>query len=519
MNLYSHKQRWKIALLILALVISGAIIWYAGHIAAKVRDDERQKVRLWSEAIRKKAELVNLTNQSFEELAEQEKRKVQLWVRATKEIEKDLSDYSFVIEVIQQNSNIPLILTDANDNYVTANNFSFDKKSLFEQFKSAGMDSLSALKSAAEAYRDSVAHFIATWPIENEPIEVKYGKNKSQKIFYRNSDRFFRLKTQRDSLVAAFNTDLVDNTALVPVIFIDSISREVIATNLQVEEINSTQKLAARMAQMETENRHITVQLDEKTIGLVYYNESNTLRQLRQFPYVVLGLIGTFLIVAYFLFSTFRKAEQNRVWVGMAKETAHQLGTPLSSLMAWLELLRSQGVDESSLKEMNKDLLRLEMITQRFSKIGSGGDLSSQNLRMVVENSVDYLRGRLSKNIQFEFNIDETTQAQINTALFEWVLENLVKNAVDAMEGSGKIIFRSETKTHQVILDITDTGKGIPQTKFKTIFEPGYTTKKRGWGLGLSLVKRIIENYHRGKITVHQSELGKGTTFRIVLRQ
>ncbi|MFN3917584.1 MAG: sensor histidine kinase [Flavobacteriales bacterium] len=519
MNLYSRKQQWKFALLLIALIISGAIIWYAGHIATKVQEDERQKVKLWSEAMRKKAELVNLTNQSFEELGEQEKKKVQLWVRATKEIEKDLDDYSFIIEVIQQNSNIPLILTDANNNYITSSNFSFDKKTLFNQFKLTGQDSVTAWQNAKTAFADSISIYIETWPLDNEPIVVKYDGNKSQKIFYRNSDRFFQLKTQRDSLIHAFNNDLVENAALVPVIFLDSITREVIATNLPESQISDAEKLMSQIARMEAENPHIKVQLDDDTIGIVYYSDSNALKQLRQFPYVVLGLIGVFLIVAYFLFSTFRKAEQNRVWVGMAKETAHQLGTPLSSLMAWLELLRSQGVDEGTLGEMNKDLVRLEMITQRFSKIGSEAELTPQNIEGVINNSIAYLKSRVSKNVAFEFDINAKITAQLNIPLFEWVLENLVKNAVDSMEGSGKITFKAEEKNNKVYLDISDTGKGIAQAKFKTVFEPGYTTKKRGWGLGLSLVKRIIENYHRGKIFVHDSEPGKGTTFRIILNK
>ena len=202
----------------------------------------------------------------------------------------------------------------------------------------------------------------------------------------------------------------------------------------------------------------------------------------------------------------------------MAKETAHQLGTPLSSLMAWLELLKAQGVDESSIAEMNKDILRLETITDRFSKIGSENKGEPVNVDDLVRKSIDYLRKRISKKVDITINsANENLIVDLNPSLFEWVLENLTKNAVDAMEGKGAIVFNIEDKDNLVMIDVKDTGKGIPPGKLKTVFEPGFTTKKRGWGLGLSLAKRIVEEHHNGKIIVLNSVVDEGTTFRIIL--
>ena len=266
------------------------------------------------------------------------------------------------------------------------------------------------------------------------------------------------------------------------------------------------------------ENEPIRIDLGDGNSGIIYYLESLTLKQLRYFPFIMLGVIGLFLVVAYLLFSTFRRAEQNQVWVGMAKETAHQLGTPLSSLMAWLEILKDQGVSTSSIAEMNKDIYRLETITERFSKIGSKAKLAPLNVVEVVISGINYLKSRISKKVEVKIeNDDLVLVGNINKPLFEWVIENLVKNAVDAMHGDGllAISFSGDIKGKSILIDISDSGKGLPANKLKNVFEPGYTTKERGWGLGLSLAKRIIEEHHGGKIYILNSELGVGTTFRI----
>lgn len=492
MNIYSKKQRWKIVLSILALLIVGAILWYTGFIANKVRKEERQKVKLWSEAIQKKADLVKVTNMSFDELANQERKKVELWAKATKELQKDLNDYSFALEIIQGNQDIPLILTDENNKVTSSVNL-------------------------PEKNTTPVEDLIVEWEEQNPPIEIKYGGNKSQKIYFRNSETYYELQKRRDSLILSFNEDLVENVALVPVLFIKSQDSSIIASNLPSVELDTKEKLESVMQSMKSDNEPITVNLNLNHTGVIYFHDSNTLQQLEYFPYIIISIISIFLVIGYLLFSTFRRAEQNQVWVGMAKETAHQLGTPLSSLMAWTQLLEAEGVNPNTINEMNKDLFRLETITDRFSKIGSESKKEELDLIQIVKNSINYLRSRISNKVEITFQTDlQKANANINKPLFEWVIENLVKNAVDAMEGEGKINITLTQENNLNIIEVCDTGKGIPTSRFKTVFEPGFTTKKRGWGLGLSLAKRIIEEHHKGKIYVKSSSKN-GTTFRIEL--
>lgn len=256
--------------------------------------------------------------------------------------------------------------------------------------------------------------------------------------------------------------------------------------------------------------------------NLVYYKDSALLTQLKLFPYVQLSVIAVFLTLAYSTFNSSRKSEQNQVWVGLAKETAHQLGTPISSLMAWIELLKDKfnAEDDPLMAEMENDVKRLEVVADRFSKIGSKPKLEEHSVYDVVDDFVNYFKIRVSTNISFEVTGDKDLLAGLNIPLFDWVIENLLKNAVNAIEGKGSIrvnIANNKTKD-LVYIDVIDTGKGIPRSKFATVFQPGYTTRKRGWGLGLSLTKRIVENYHNGQVFVRDSEIGKGSTFRIILK-
>jgi signal transduction histidine kinase len=254
----------------------------------------------------------------------------------------------------------------------------------------------------------------------------------------------------------------------------------------------------------------------------VYYKNSKLLDQLRYYPYVQLSIITIFGVLAYLAFNYSKTAEQNRIWVGLAKETAHQLGTPISSLMAWLEYFKSVEKirDKELVQELEKDVSRLEMITSRFSNIGSTPLLNYEDIHQAVRNTVNYLQKRISSKITFSVNaLPVDIRAKINKPLFDWVIENLCKNAVDAMGGEGTIdINIRKAPDDNVMIDISDTGKGIPKSKIRDVFSPGYTTKSRGWGLGLTLVKRIVENYHQGKIFVKSSEPEVGTTFRIILK-
>jgi signal transduction histidine kinase len=279
------------------------------------------------------------------------------------------------------------------------------------------------------------------------------------------------------------------------------------------------------LEQMKTQHEPIHIRVTSFGINdeqLVYYKDSVLITRLRIFPYIQLALIALFLLIAYFVFNSARKSEQNLVWVGMAKETAHQLGTPISSLMAWVELLKAKFPtdDEHLLLEMENDMKRLEIVADRFSKIGSKPVLENRVVYAVVSDFVNYFKFRSSDKISFQVHGDKQAQALLNIPLFDWVLENLLKNAVNALDGAGSIdvhILDNLVK-EQVIIDISDSGKGIPKNKFETIFQPGYTTRKRGWGLGLSLTRRIIQNYHSGQIFVKDSEIERGTTFRIILK-
>ena len=278
----------------------------------------------------------------------------------------------------------------------------------------------------------------------------------------------------------------------------------------------------AQLSEMKSQHPPIIIQKQDGENWFVYYKDSALLTQLRVFPSIQLTVIGIFLIIAYLVFSSSRRSEQNLVWVGMAKETAHQLGTPISSMMAWTELLKSKfdAEEDPLILEMENDIKRLEMVADRFSKIGSKPVLQSHAVFKVVEDYLNYFRVRASDKISFIISGDKEVEALLNIPLFDWVIENLLKNAVNAIDGPGKIEIRiTENLTKgQVFIDVSDTGKGIPRMKFETVFQPGYTTRKRGWGLGLSLTKRIIENYHKGQIFVKDSEFGKGTTFRIILK-
>ncbi len=315
-------------------------------------------------------------------------------------------------------------------------------------------------------------------------------------------------------------TMVIENNITVPIILTDSSGRIINFRNLSPVKSRQDGYLAKILERMKQRNQPIVIDLGEGGKNFIYYMDSILLTRLFYFPYVQLLVIILFIVVSYFAFSSSRKAEQNKVWVGLSKETAHQLGTPTSSLNAWIELLK-EGVNQSDIvSELEKDAKRLEKITERFSKIGSKPILTNTNLVQVIQGVINYLKSRSSDKIYFELRHSGTdVVVPLNEALFEWVIENIFKNSMDAMNGKGKITINIEDNTHFIYLDIHDTGRGIPKSKFKTVFTPGYTTKMRGWGLGLSLSKRIIEIYHEGKIFILNSEPNTGTTIRIALKK
>lgn len=522
MNLYSSKQRWKLLLLLLALLMVGGSLWYSNQIVNQIRTDERVRIRLWSDAVRSTVNQLYVTSKLFDRLREEERKKVKLWAKATQELGKDLPDYTFAIEVVQSNKTVPVILTDKNGKYSSSLNLDFDELSIREnlKFKNPDREPTWYIQQARQLFLDTIEMLKTVWEKDNPPIVINYKGKVMNTVFYRESKLVEELQAKKDSLSKSFRLELVKNQALVPVIFTDSSKSFVIESNFDSLELAAPGHLQVLIEEMSAQNEPIQVKLNETESGYIFYRDSDVLTQLRWFPVIQLILVTFFILVGYLIFSTFRRAEQNQVWAGMAKETAHQLGTPLSSLMAWIEILKSQGVDDATVKEMNKDILRLQMITDRFSKIGSEGKLENENVFNVIEKTIQYLSPRISSRVKINL-IPQNQQltAKLNAPLFEWVIENLIKNAVDAMEAEGEINILLLEKGKQIIIDINDTGKGIPGNKFKTIFEPGYSTKKRGWGLGLALAKRIVEYYHHGEIFVLDSEINKGSTFRIILKK
>ena len=287
--------------------------------------------------------------------------------------------------------------------------------------------------------------------------------------------------------------------------------------------IDHPDRLRRRIEKFTAENMPIRVNYpwDDGHYHLIFYGRSALLKSLYYFPYVQILVITIFIVLGFIAFRSSKLDEQNRVWIGLAKETAHQLGTPTSSLLGWVEFLRSQPVDQSAVEEMDKDLTHLMKIVDRFSKIGSETPLSPANVNEVVGESVMYFRKRIPRNVTLDYNglAIAPVQASLNVALFEWVVENLMKNSLDALQGHGSIDVRVDADERNVMVDVRDTGKGIPKGNWKRIFEPGFTTKTRGWGLGLSLSRRIIEDYHHGHIAVVDSEPGRGTTIRITVKR
>lgn len=309
----------------------------------------------------------------------------------------------------------------------------------------------------------------------------------------------------------------------IPFIITDENLEHIMSNRIPSEVLSDPERYRNKLDELTEENTPHRVRLmwSSGHYHMIFYGKSQLLRALYYFPYVQWLIIFIFIIFTYIALQSTKQDEQNRVWIGLAKETAHQLGTPISSLLGWVEYLRSQEVDSTAVDEMNKDLVHLMKIVDRFSKIGSETHLTPNNVNEVVGESVMYFRKRIPRNVTLSYNglAMAPVKANLNVALFEWVVENLMKNALDAMQGHGELDVNVSSNDKLVIIDVSDTGKGIAKGNWKRIFEPGYTTKTRGWGLGLSLSRRIVEDYHHGKIFVARSEVGHGTTFRITLKR
>ncbi|MEY3586368.1 MAG: hypothetical protein RLZZ243_1432 [Bacteroidota bacterium] len=504
MDIYSAKQRWKVVLIFVSLLIIGASLFVSNQMIEKIAERERSKAKEWAGALKKKVELVELNARIFKSLREKEREKIELVVEAQKTLlnPSDLSvnqDLAFTLNIIESNKDIPVILLNDDGTLAQFRNLdtSFNDKN----------------------HEDEILALAKKWKLEGHEFKIKVFADMFVDMYmsfiYGESQEYLRLQKQSDSLITSFNKDLGNQSNLIPVLFYDVKEQKVISSNLSNKEVSPGQ-LKKTIANLKAQNQPIRINLGEGE-KLLYFSDSPEVKQLIWLPYIQFGVIGLIVVIGYLLFSTYRKAEQNQVWAGLAKETAHQLGTPLSSLMAWVSYLENEDVDPMVPREMQKDLERLEKITDRFSKIGSGAKLEEEDFVFTIENNLNYLKARLSDKIDIEFTVDGQRPMIVlhNRSLMEWVVENICKNAVDAMGGVGKLQVHIKEVAEWVHVDITDTGKGLTTKQFKSIFQPGYSTKKRGWGLGLTLVKRIVEEYHKGRVFVVASELDKGTTFRI----
>jgi len=502
MNIYTQKKRWKLILFAAAIIIIAASLWYTNVLVNKISRDERANIRTWADAIEQKAELVNYTDKFFRQIQTEERKRAEILLDAYHNINRveGSDELEFYFKIIQGNTTVPIIITDRNDSILMAKNN-----------ESINFDTVFILQGELKREYTQI-----------EPLRIRYFANKYYILYYKESIIFTELRQVLDDLIESFFSEVVSNSASVPVIVTDSARQEIFEFgNLDTTRMKDSTFLKRTIEDMVAENEPIMIDLVGQDKKYIYYKDSALLTQLVYYPYIQFSVIGLFFLIAYFLFSTARRSEQNQVWVGMSKETAHQLGTPLSSMIAWIELLRQQENRDETIDEIEKDVKRLQSITDRFSKIGSTPKLEPAVIYDVVNAGVRYMKNRTSKKVKFIIHepASKGLSVPLNEVLFAWVIENLCKNALDAMGGSGEITVNfSEEKKH-IHIDFSDTGKGIPKSNHKTIFNPGVTSKKRGWGLGLSLSKRIIKDYHRGKIFVLASSHEKGTTFRISLKK
>ena len=500
MNIYTRKSGWKIFLFIFAVAIILVTVWGTHNFLRKISRDEKVKIKIWAKAISKKAHLVNYTKELFDDLQEQERKSMKIWSEATKRfIDTDnKDDLKFYTDILSGNNNIPVIVTN-------------------EEMEKTGGKNLSSYFDTIKILTPELLDSFTSY----EPIVVNYYADFNNYIYYQNSKLFVQLKHTLDDLVQSFLNEVVENSLSTPVMILDSNRNHLIAVggNIDTLRINSPKKIKETFTLMSYSNEPIVVDMPGYGTSYIYYEDSLLLTELRYFPIVLFMVIGLFLVISYIMFSISRKAEQNQVWAGMAKESAHQLGTPISSLLGWVEILKLKPESEMEASEMGKDIVRLQQVSERFSKIGSKPVLKDNDVNLLINKAISYMKRRSSNKIIYEFNTNkEVIIHRINPLLLSWVFENMMKNSLDAMDGSGTISVTSNEENGIVTIDLSDSGKGIHKSKFKTIFNPGYSTKNRGWGLGLSLAKRIISQYHKGKVFVKSSSPEEGTVFRIILK-
>jgi len=501
-QLFVKRRELKIGLGIAAIVIVACSMFYTNYLVKQFAEQDQKQVNTWAQAVQRHAEAMRFSEEYFNSVENQERNRMELLAMAYRGSLSDNDDryLNIYTKIILSNISIPIIITDQSGRIVFSAN-------------------LPENQIKHEYFDDEMQRIYSKY----DPIPIKLINNKMQYLYYTESLIYTELYTMLETLFNTFLTDIVTNAVSAPVIIINEDRTRILEYgNLDSTKMTNSDYVEHQLATMSKQHKPIEIDFPKQHKAYIYYRSSDLLLHIRYFPLFQLFIIIIFIIVAYIFFSNIRRSDQNMVWAGMAKETAHQIGTPLSSLMGWVELLKLQDEPFEGTAEMETDLERLQNITDRFSKIGSMPKLEPTDIVEIINSTVGYMQKRFSSKIEFEVVIPENTesiQVPLNAALFGWVLENLIKNAVDAMGDKGKITIELKEESGRVCIDVTDTGKGMHKSAFKQIFNPGYTSKKRGWGLGLSLAKRIVEEYHKGRIYVKSSNIGRGTTFRISLKK
>ena len=499
-NLYTNTKRWKWALAAIALLLIAASLWYTNRLVKSIAEQETKQVKMWAAAMEQHAVMMQSTEEFFNKVSEQEQLRVELLANAYRRL-MDISsneNTATYVDIIRNNISIPLVLTDEKGNILSSNNLPTEQEG----------------KTVFDA---EMRHAYSKFP----PIKIDPGYGIVQYLYYNESRIYTDLKTVLEDMVDHFMEEITLNSVGAPVIITNEDRSQILGFgNLDSIQMQDTNFVKQQLDVMMAENDPVQIDFMNKGKATIFYRTSDLVEQMRYYPIILILVFALFLLIAYLLFSSARRSEQNQVWAGMAKETAHQLGTPISSLMGWVELLKMQEEPFVGTHEMEKDIERLQIVTDRFSKIGSVPVPEPTDINYLIRDTMDYLQKRFSKKFEFEINLPEGELIMpLIPSLFRWVLENLTKNAVDAMGDHGKITLDLIDDGDHIHLDLSDTGKGIPKSQIKQVFNPGFTSKKRGWGLGLSLAKRIIEDYHKGKIFVKSSVVGEGTTFRITLKK
>ena len=485
---------------VIALLIIGASLWYSNHLVKSLAEQEKRQVKMWAAAMEQHAVMMQSTEEFFNKVSEQEQKRVELLANAYRSV-MDISsneNTAIYVDIIRNNISIPLILTDEKGNIVSSNN-------------------LPPEQEGKEFFDDEMKQAYSKFP----PIKIDPGYGIVQYLYYNESRIYTDLKAVLEDMADHFMEEITLNSMGVPVIVTDETQEKILNYgNLDATMMQDPNYVKQQLEIMRNENEPLQIEFMNKGKAIIFYRTTDLVQQMRYYPIIQFVAFALFLVVAYLLFSYARRSEQNQVWAGMAKETAHQLGTPLSSLMGWIELLKMQEEPFVGTHEMEKDIERLQIVADRFSKIGSVPVPEPTDINYLIRDTMDYLQKRFSKKFEFEVNLpDGELIMPLIPSLFRWVLENLTKNSVDAMGDHGKITLDLIDDGDHIHLDLSDTGKGIPKSQINQVFNPGFTSKKRGWGLGLSLAKRIIEDYHKGKIFVKSSIVGEGTTFRITLKK